>query len=193
MLKKICFGFVVVVAVFAGVVALRPSEFRVMRSAAIDAPASEVFTQVNDFHNWDAWSPWAKLDPAMKATFEGPAAGTGAVYKWSGNDEVGEGSMTLTESRPNDRIDIALTFIRPFACTNTTEFTFVPEGDGTVVTWNMTGHLNFVCKAMHLFVDMDKMVGGDFEKGLTQMKSVTEAATKKQRAANLSPTTGWRP
>jgi len=134
---------------------------------------------VNDFHNWEAWSPWAKLDPAAKATFEGPSTGTGAIFKWAGNKEVGEGSMTITESRPSDLIRIKLEFLRPFEATNSAEFTFKPEGNRTAVTWSMEGKNNFIAKAVCLFMNMDKMVGGQFEQGLAQMKAVVEAAPKK--------------
>ena len=121
-------------------------------------------------------SPWAKLDPSMKKTHEGAPAGTGAIYSWSGNDQVGEGRMTLTESRPSELIRIKLEFMKPFAATNTTEFTFKPEGNQTMVTWSMFGMNNFIAKAFGLFMNMDKMVGGDFEKGLASMKSVVETA-----------------
>jgi len=105
-----------------------------MRAATISAPAAVIFSQVNDFHKWEAWSPWAKMDPAAKNTFEGAPAGTGAIFAWAGNYKVGEGRMTLTESRPNDLIRIKLEFVRPFAATSTAEFTFRPEGNQTAVT-----------------------------------------------------------
>ncbi len=178
MLKKIFIALAVIIIVFVIVVAMQPSEFRVARSATISAPAPAVFAQVNDFHKWDAWSPWAKLDSAMKKTYDGAPAGTGAIYSWSGNDQVGEGRMTLTESRVSDLIRIKLEFIKPFAATNTTEFSFKPEGDQTVVTWSMFGENNFMAKAFGLLMNMDKMVGGDFEKGLEQLKSVMEGAPK---------------
>jgi len=177
-LKKILIALVVIVVVFVGVVAMRPSEFRVTRTAAISAPAPAIFAQVNDFHNWAAWSPWAKLDPAMKQTYEGAPAGVGAISRWAGNNQVGEGSMTITASRPNELIRIKLEFLKPFAATNIAEFTFKPEGNQTAVTWSMAGKNNFIAKAVHLFMNMDKMVGGQFEKGLAQMKSVVEAAPK---------------
>ena len=178
MLKKILIGLVVIVGVFAVVVALQPSEYRISRSATVSAPAPDVFAQVNDFHNWEAWSPWAKLDPAAKATFEGPASGQGAVFAWSGNDKIGEGRMTLTESRPAELVRIRVDFVKPFAGTSTSEFAFKPEGERTAVTWTMSGHRNFIAKAMCLFVSMDKMLGGEFEKGLAQIKSVAETAKK---------------
>jgi hypothetical protein len=130
---------------------------------------------VNDLHNWQAWSPWAKLDPQAKVTFEGAPAGQGAVFTWSGNDDVGEGRMTLAESRPNELIRIQVAFVRPFEGGNVSEFAFKPDGAQTAVTWTMSGRNGFIGKAMCLFVDMDKMLGGDMEKGLAQMKAVTEA------------------
>ena len=178
MLKKILVALALLIIVLVIVVATRPAGFRITRSATIAAPPEVVFAQVNDFHKWDAWSPWAKLDPAMKQTYEGAPAGTGAVYSWTGNKEVGEGRMTLTESRTNELIRIKLEFLKPFAAVNTTEFTFKPEGNQTTVEWSMTGSNNFMAKAFGLFMNMDKMIGGDFEKGLAQLKSVAEAASK---------------
>ena len=178
MLIKIVIGLVVVGAGVAGVVATRPSEFRVVRSTIIAAPAPVIFAQVNDFHRWDAWNPWAKVDPAMKQTYEGAPAGVGAVYTWAGNREAGEGRMTIIESRPNDLIRVRLEFLKPFAGTSIATFTFKPEGAGTLVTWSMAGENNFIAKAVHLVMDMDKMIGGNFEKGLAQMKTVAEAAAR---------------
>jgi len=178
MLTKILVALAVIGVVLVIVVATRPSEFRVARTATIAAPAPAVFAQVNDFRKWEAWNPWAKLDPAMKQTYEGAPAGIGAIYTWAGNHEVGEGRMTLTESSPNDLIRIRLEFLKPFKATNVGEFTFRPEGNQTAVTWSMTGQKNFMAKALHLFMNMDRMVGGQFEKGLAQMKSVVEAAPK---------------
>ena len=178
MIKKFLIALATIVIVFVVVVALQPADFRVARSAAISAPAPAVFAQVNDFHNWQAWSPWAKLDPAMKQSYEGAPAGNGAIYSWSGNNEVGEGRMTLIESRPSDLIRIKLEFMKPFQATNTAEFTFKAEGNQTAVTWSMFGANGFMAKAFGLFMNMDKMVGGDFEKGLAQMKSIAEAAPK---------------
>lgn len=178
MLKKILLALVLIIIVFVIVVATRPADFRITRSITIAAPPEAVFAQVNDFHKWDEWSPWAKLDPAMKQTYEGAPAGTGAIYSWAGNNEVGEGRMTITESRTNEMIGIKLEFLKPFAAVNTTEFSFAPEGNQTRVVWSMSGKNNFMAKAFDLFMNMDKMVGSDFEKGLRQMKSVVEAAPK---------------
>jgi hypothetical protein len=179
MVETILIALALIIFVLLIIVALQPSEFRVVRTAAMAAPAPAVFAQVNDFHNWEAWSPWAKLDPAMKQSYEGPPAGTGAIYTWNGSKQVGEGRMTITESRPSDLVRINLEFFKPFAANNLTEFTFRPAGNHTEVTWNMTGKNNFIAKAIHLFMNMDKMVGGQFEQGLAQMKSVVEKAPKR--------------
>lgn len=164
------------VLAFIVVVALQPGSFLVTRSTIIPVPAPAVFAQVNDFHRWEAWSPWAKLDPTMKTTFEGPPAGKGSVYTWAGNAEVGEGRMTITESAPGESVGILLEFLKPMAAVNHTEFVFTKEAGGTKVTWNMSGTNNFMAKAFTLFVSMDRMVGGDFEKGLAQLKAVCESA-----------------
>jgi Polyketide cyclase / dehydrase and lipid transport len=178
MLKKILIGLTIVIVVFLIVVALQPANYAVTRSTTVAVPAAVVFAQVNDFHKWDAWSPWAKLDPAMKQTFEGPEAGVGAIYSWAGDSKVGEGRMTITQSTPHELIGIKLEFLKPMASTCATEFTLKPAGDQTAVTWNMAGTNNFIGKAFCLFMNMDKMVGGDFEKGLAQLKSVAEGVAK---------------
>jgi hypothetical protein len=177
-LKRILIALAAAVGAFVGVVALQPSEYRVARTVTMAAPAPAVFEQVNDFHKWEAWNPWARLDPGMKHTYEGAPAGVGAVYAWAGNGEVGEGRMTLTESRPSDVIRIRLEFLEPLVATSTAEFTFKPEGDRTTVTWSMAGRNDLMAKAIHLFVDMDRMIGGRFEEGLARMKAIVEAAPK---------------
>jgi hypothetical protein len=179
MFKKILIGIVVIILVFLVVVALQPAAFRITRSTTIAAPADVVFAQVNDFHKWEAWSPWAKLDPAMKQTYEGPPAGVGAIYSWVGNNDVGEGRMTISQSHPGELVGIKLEFLKPFAQVNATEFALKPDGNQTAVTWSMTGTNNFMAKGFGLFMNLDKMVGGDFEKGLAQMKLVAEAAAQK--------------
>jgi hypothetical protein len=176
--KKILLGLALLLAIFLIVVALQPDEFRISRSAAIAATPQQVFAQVNDFHKWEAWSPWAKLDPNAKSTFEGPPAGEGAVFSWAGNSEVGEGRMTLTQSRPSELIRIKLDFVKPMEGTSDVEFTFKPENNGTRVTWSMSGRNNFISKAVCLFLNQDKMLGGYFEKGLANLKSVAETARK---------------
>ena len=178
MLKKILAAVLAIVVVLVAVVAMQPSEFRIARATTIAAPAPVVFAQVNDFHKWEAWNPWGKLDPAVKQTYEGAPAGTGAVYTWSGNSQVGAGRMTVVESRPSDLVRIKLEFFKPMAGTSTADFTFKPEGDQTAVTWTMTGTNSFVAKAVGLVMNMDRMIGGQFEKGLADMKTVAEAAAK---------------
>jgi uncharacterized protein YndB with AHSA1/START domain len=178
MIRKVLIGLVILVVAFVVIVAMQPSDFRVERSATIAAPAEVVFAQVNDLRAWEAWSPWAKRDPKMSRTFEGPPAGTGARHGWAGNQEVGEGRMTITESRPNELIHLRLEFIKPFACVNDVEFTFTPQDQNTSVQWSLWGKNNFVGKAMGLFMNMDKMIGGDFEAGLSGIKAVAEAAPR---------------
>ena len=178
MFKKILIALAVIVLVLVAVIALRPADFRYTRSATIAAPAAAVFANVNDLHQWEAWSPWAKIDPAMKMTYDGPASGVGASYAWSGNNEVGEGRSTIMESRANELIRLKLEFKRPFAATNDVEFTFKPEGAQTVVTWAMWGKNSFMGKAVGLVIDCEKMVGGQFEQGLGTLKSVVEGAPK---------------
>ena len=160
------------------VVALQPADFRIARSTAMAAPPAAVFAQVNDLRKFQDWSPWAKLDPAAKTDFQGPPAGQGASFSWAGNMEVGEGTMTITESRPGELVRFQLDFRKPMAGTNTAEFTFKPEGNKTAVTWSMSGHNNFMAKAVGLVMNCDKMVGGQFEKGLADLKTIVEAAPK---------------
>lgn len=176
MLRKVLIGLAVVVALFLAVVATRPSTFHIERSIVVAAPSDRPFAQVNDFHAWAAWSPYDKLDPQVARTFEGPTSGKGAVYSWKGNDKVGEGRMIIEKSTPSSEIGIKLEFIKPFTATNQATFTFVPEAGGTKVTWAMDGENNFLSKAFCLFVDMDKMVGADFEKGLASLKTVVESS-----------------
>lgn len=179
MLMPILAGLAVIVVLFLIIVATRPSDFRVTRSAAIAAPPEHVFPHVNELRNWEVWNPWGKMDPNCKMTYDGPAAGVGASYALAGNNQVGEGRSTITESKPNQLVRFRLEFARPMKATNTAEFTFQPDGDQTVVTWTMTGKNNFIGKAFGLVVNFDKMCGGQFEKGLAQMKSLAEAEARK--------------
>lgn len=178
MLIKILAALVVIAVVFIVIVAARPSDFRVTRSIAMAASPQAIFDQVNDLHKWQAWSPWEKIDPALKRTYDGSPAGTGASYSWVGNNKVGEGRMTITDSRRHDLVRFRLDFLKPFKGTNIAEFTFKPEGAQTVVTWSMTGRYNFMVKAIGLFMNCEKMMGGEFEKGLANLKSLAEASTR---------------
>jgi hypothetical protein len=177
--KKIFLALALIVAVLAAVIAMQPSEFRIERSIAVSAPPAEVFAEVDDLHNWEAWSPWLEADPQAKTEYEGASSGEGAIFKWSGNSNVGEGNMTIVESRPNELVRIKLQFLRPMAGESTGEFTFKPKGEQTEVTWSMFGHNNFMSKAIHMFIDMDAMIGGQFEKGLSKLKAVAEAKAEK--------------
>lgn len=174
MLRKSLAVVVLAVAAFAVVVALQPSEYRVSRSTTIAAAPSDVFANVNDLAKWQAWSPWARLDPNAKATFDGPPAGEGAVFKWSGNSEVGEGSMTVVESRPAERVKYRVDFVKPMPGTSYAEFEFKPEGNQTAVTWTMMGQNGFIGRAICMFMNMDRVIGGEFEKGLANLKAVAE-------------------
>lgn len=173
-MKKALIVVVILLVSAAGLIALQPPDFCIAKTATISAPAEILFAQINDFHQWEAWSPWAKLDPHAKNSFEGPGSGEGAIFRWAGNQEVGEGSMTILESRSPTLIKIRLEFLKPFAAVHTTEFTLVPQGNRTTITWTMYGKNNFVGKAMNLIMNCDKMVGEMYEKGFANMKSIVE-------------------
>ena len=179
MLPIILIAAAVIVGLFLVFIATRPAEFRVTRTGRINAPADVVFENVNTLRKWDAWSPWAKLDPNCKNTFSGPESGPGSVMAWSGNKKVGEGRMTIIESRPAEFIGIKLEFIKPFPATNETLFTFKPHGDQTLMTWEMAGRHNFISKIFCTFMNMDKMVGGQFEQGLGKLKKIVEQVGSK--------------
>lgn len=170
---------IVALAILMAVIAMRPAEFRLSRSRALFAPPEVVHPYIDDFHRWPEWSPWEKLDPAMKREISGAPAGTGSVYYWLGNKKAGEGRMTITDSRPPQSVTIRLEFLKPWTATNITQFDLSPSGAGTQVTWTMTGHNNFMVKAMGLFMDMEKMVGPDFEKGLANLDAATAGAAKR--------------
>lgn len=168
---------IVVVLLLAGLaafIATRPGEFRVERSALIQAPAEAVFAKVNDFHQWPHWSPWARRDPLMRVDYEGAEQGVGATQRWAGNKEVGKGSATIIESVPGERVRMQLEFLEPFRA-NLAQFSFSAEGEATRVTWSMSGRNGFIGKAMGLVFNMDRMVGGDFEQGLASLKALVEA------------------
>jgi uncharacterized protein YndB with AHSA1/START domain len=177
-LSKIVIGLAAALVVVAVVVARQPSRYRVARSVEIGAPPERVFALVNDLRRWEAWSPWLKADPGARTAYEGASAGPGAAFTWSGNREVGEGRMTITESHPSDLVRLRLDFLRPFKSTAAAEFTFAPSGRGTVASWSMSGEKNFAAKALHMVVNMDKMIGGKFDEGLAQMKAIAESSAR---------------
>jgi hypothetical protein len=178
MIKWLSLGFTVLIALFFLTVSFQPSSFVFTRSTLVAASPKVCFALVDNFHNWEKWSPWAKMDPGMQTAYDGPVSGVGAIYGWQGNGKVGSGKMTVIRSTPSSLIDINLEFLKPMRTTNLTEFTFEPEGKATKVTWTMSGPLNLVAKAFHLVRSMDKMLGPDFEKGLAQLKAEAESGKK---------------
>lgn len=173
MFTKIAIGIVVIIAAILGYAATKPDTFTVSRSATINAPPEKIVPLLADFHRWPAWSPWEKLDPAMQRTHSGAPSGKGAAYAWSGNSKAGEGRMEIIDSS-NSRVTIKLDFVKPFASSNIAEFTLHPHGNATDVTWTMRGPSIFMTKVMTVFVSMDKMIGKDFEAGLTSIKAAAE-------------------
>ena len=174
MIKKILLGLVVFVVAVMAYATTQPDSFTVERRATINASPETVYAQIEDFRRWQAWSPWARLDTAMIVTIGEPPNGTGATYEWTGNSSVGTGKMRITDATPPGRVTIALDFMTPMESHNTTVFTLTPNGAGTDVTWSMSGASNYLSKLMTTFMSMDKMVGGDFAKGLDSLKAVAE-------------------
>ncbi|MFM2276478.1 MAG: hypothetical protein RL211_2350 [Pseudomonadota bacterium] len=174
MLKTIALIVVIALAVLLAYAATRPDSFRVERQATIKAPPDKIFAYLQDFHKWSEWSPWEKLDPAMKRTFSGTASGKGAVYAWEGNGKAGAGRMEILDAPQPVKLVIQLDFIKPFEGHNTAEFTLQAQGDMTQVTWVMHGPAPFISKLMGIFFNMDELIGNDFETGLAVLKSVAE-------------------
>jgi hypothetical protein len=167
----------VLVLIIAGLLlyaATRPKTFRVQRVATIQAPAQKVFPLINDFHNWPQWSPWEKLDPAMKRSISGAPSGKGAIYEWEGNSKAGKGRMEIVDSNAPASTGIKLDFEKPFRASNRTEFLLAPQNGGTHVTWTMTGPSAFVMRLMGIFTNMDNLIGKDFEAGLAAIKTIAE-------------------
>lgn len=189
MVRKIIILLLAVIAILAIVVTLQPSEFNVSRELKIEAPAKDIFEQVNNFQNWPNWSPWKALDPDQKVTLQGPVKGENAIMTWSGNSQVGEGTITITESKKNESIKMKLDIKRPLAASHNGEFTFKPEGKATVVTWSMYGHKDFIAKAVGLVMNCDKMVGEQFEKGLINLQNVVVKPSAGNAINNNAPVT----
>ena len=176
MIKTIALIVVGLLAVLIAVVLIlaltKPDTFRVERTTSIKAPPEKIFPLLNDFQSWSAWSPYEKKDPAMKRTFSGPPSGKGAIYEWDGDKNVGQGRMEIMRSTPPSNVTLDLDFVKPFEAHNTVVFTLAPQGDFTTVTWAMQGPANFISKVMQVFINMDKMVGTDFEAGLANLKAL---------------------
>jgi hypothetical protein len=177
MLKALKYIALLLFAAIAGVLiyaATKPDDFAVSRSANIKAPAEKIFPLIDDMRTMNAWNPFAKMDPTIKISYRGPQAGKGAAYDWEGTGQTGQGSMIVTNSTPSSRVDLDLHFTRPFEANNRVAFTLEPRGDETRVTWTMSGPMPYLNKVMTTLFDMDKMVGGEFEKGLADLKSQAE-------------------
>ena len=178
MMPAILVILAVLIAAFVVVVATKPPEFCYRRSASIQATPTALFEQINDLRKFQAWNPWAKIDPSCRTTFAGPPAGVGSSFTWQGNKDVGEGTMTITESWPGEIVRCRMEFRKPMKATNVAEFTFGPDGSRTRMTWAMSGTNGFFGKAFGLVVNCDKMVGGQFEKGLESLRGIVETQTK---------------
>lgn len=186
MIKKIAIAAAAVVALAVvavlGLASMQPDTFRIERSATINAPPEMILAHLTDFRRWTEWSPWEKLDPNLKRTYGGAANGVGATYAWEGNSDAGQGRMEITEAEPN-HLAIDLQFIKPFEARNVAEFDLEPEGDSTKVTWSMSGPNLFIGKVMGLFIDVDAMIGEDFEAGLVDLKRLAEQPVATRTAA----------
>ncbi len=189
MVKKIAIVSVILVgvlSVFCGIVAMQPSEFRVQRSVVIASSASTIFPLINNLQLGRSWSPWEKLDPEMTRRYAGPESGAGAAYSWSGNDKVGQGRMTILDSKTNEKVTCNLENFRPFESVSKVEFELKPQDGGTSVEWSLTGQKGFGQKAACMFMSMDKLIGDDFDKGLTLLKKQVEAVASKPGEASVT-------
>lgn len=175
MLKIVAVVVVLLIAAVLVFAATRPDSFRVQRSAHIQAPPERIFAQINDFNRWRAWSPYEKLDPQMQREIAGAAQGVGATYQWDGDSKAGAGRMEITQSLPSSRIDVKLDFTRPMQAHSVAQFTIVPSGNGSDVTWTMQGPQPYMAKLFTMFMNMDRMIGKDFEEGLGNLKRISES------------------
>jgi hypothetical protein len=178
MLKKILIGLAVVIAIILIAACFQPDTFGFKRSITINAKPEKIFPLIEDFHNWKVWDPWAKLDPNIQITYDGAAKGKGAQYAWEGNNKVGQGRMEIVSETENKTVLIALNFIKPMSTQDMAQFTLEPQGNATQVTWAMEGPMPFFAKVCHLFINMDKMLAPQFDKGLADMKAAAEAPAK---------------
>ncbi len=165
---------VIAIAVVLGLAIRKPDVLRVTRAIPVNAPPEKIFPAISDFHQWGTWSPYEHKDPAMKRTFSGAENGKGAIYAWDGNNNVGSGRMEILEASAPSKIVIKLDFFKPFEGHNTAEFTMLPQGDATNLVWVMYGPAPLMSKVMQVFMNMDNMIGKDFEVGLANLKKLTE-------------------
>jgi hypothetical protein len=178
MLKIILIAIPTIIVVLLIIVVMQPSSYRVTRSISIAAPPDAVFPQMDDLKKWETWNPWGKADPKIKLTYGDRTSGVGANYSWAGNNEVGEGRATITESRPSESVKYKMEFFKPMAAASEMEFTFKPQGNLTEVTCTITGEKNFMAKAFCMFMSMDKMIGSKFEKAFVDLKATAESSAK---------------
>jgi len=173
-LMYIAIALAALIAIVLVLAAMRPNTFRVQRSIDINAPADKIFPLINDYRNWGSWSPYEHIDPDMQRTFSGAPNGKGSIYEWRGNKNIGHGRMEILETAPPSKVVIKLDFFSPFEAHNMAEFTMQPKGSATNVIWAMHGPVPFMAKIIHMFMNMDRMVGGQFQQGLVSMKAVAE-------------------
>lgn len=174
MLKLILFAIILLVIIALILAVLKPNRFRIERSINIKAPPEKLFPYINNFHAWEAWSPWGKVDPTCKRTYSGSESGIGAIYGWSGNKDIGQGRMEMIESTPSSKIVLKIDFIKPFKAHNIVEFTLQPQDDSTTITQAMYGANSFISKLMGMCFNMDKMVGDKYLEGLATLKAIAE-------------------
>ena len=181
MLKRILAVLLLAAMTLVGLIASRPAEFSVQRDLSVAARPVVVYAQVHDPSAWRAWSPWETVDPQMQRSYSGPPAGVGAVYAWRGNKDVGAGRMTIVEAKPYSYLRFKLEFFEPYTATHDAEFFFEASGTGTRVTWRMSGRKDFLGKAVGMVMDMDRMIGSQFDQGLLNLKRVAEIAQKEKK------------
>lgn len=173
MFMKIAIVVAILITIVLIYAATKPNTFHVERTIDVKAPPEKLFALVNDFHQWEAWSPYNK-DPAMKKTFSGSASGKGAMYAWEGNKDVGRGEITITDTTPPKEIDMALHMIEPFEGRNHVVLSFDAKGDTTTVTWALEDQHTYLLKIISTFLNLDRMIGKDFEVGLARLKTAAE-------------------
>ena len=174
MIKTILIVLVLVIAALLIYAATKPDSFRIERSTTIKAPPEKIFALIDDFKQWETWSPWEKIDPALKRTYSGTTSGVGSIYEWSGNKDIGQGRMEIVESTPSSKVSLKLDFVTPFEAHNRVDFMLAQQGDMTTVTQAMYGPSPYMSKLMTMFFSMDKMVGEKYEEGLATLKMISE-------------------